>query len=161
MSIAEKPVEASPRWAESATTVYVGGPIDLAMGDPDERHRSVAVALATRDFPAAVYCPLCRSRREGPEDPADLHARNMKHLLGADIVVFEWNIKEQPSLGSPIEVWERTGAGRSAIIIGPMPAASVYANLLSGRGVSWFDSIGEWADQLVGIARDTEIRKAP
>lgn len=152
----DSPSVAVPKWAESATTVYVGGPIDLmSTGDPDARHREIAIALATRDFPAAVYCPLCRSRLEGPEDPGELHARNMHHLNGADLAVFEWDIKEQPSLGSPIEVWTRVGTGRAVSILGPKPPG-VYANLLESRGVTWYPSIGDWADFITG--RETPAR---
>lgn len=144
------------RWTEFALTVYVGGPIDFAADDPDVRHREVAMALATRDIPASLFCPFCDQTRDvlGPRERIE---RNSRYLLDADRVVFVWNVATQPSIGSSVEMWERLARGQGLVppaVIGNEPGpAAMFVSFFRQQGALWFESYGDWADHV----RETRI----
>lgn len=121
--------------------VYIGGPIDLSSDDPDARHVALFDALIDADATAIVWCPFC-DQRQRPMGAAERIAHNGTFLDSADWAVFVWDIARQPSMGSTIELWVRTGVGRDSIVVGPRPPG-LYADSLHGRGVVWVDTIAD------------------
>lgn len=134
-------------------TFYVGGPIDLMVGDADERHVRLRDAFdpsskrANPDPRVYLFCPLCHQRDE-PLPPEAMHKRNRAQYLASDIALFFWDIATQPSFGSAIEIWERSERqvpGHQTIVVGPRPESSLYCQILYARGVRWYDTLEQAA----------------
>lgn len=87
--------------------VYIGGPIDFAVEDPDHRHQELCKALdKAPGVQHGEFCPFCDQRND-PMTPADRLDENHRYLLHADWAVFVWNPATQPSIGTPIEMHSR------------------------------------------------------
>lgn len=129
-------------------TVYIGGPIDMAVGDADERHvrlRDVFDPAARRNENGRIclFCPLCHQRDE-PLPAVQMIARNRAQYLVSDLAVFFWDIATEPSFGSAVEIWERAERqvpGQQTVVIGPRPEKSLYGQVLYQRGVRWYDTL--------------------
>lgn len=138
-------------WRVQATTVYIGGPIDLARGNPDYRHELLGVALLGAKVPAAIFCPFCDHREQGG-DPTARVTLNRGFLLGSDFAVFEWDATGQPSIGVPIELWDRAHVvpgGRPSIVVGDL-GDGIFSRYLVERGVVVLDSFEDAAAVVAG-----------
>lgn len=106
-------------------TVYLGGPIDMTRRDPDQRHSDFKDAMGSAAGRIAVWCPVCRwvgarSAHDAMVEDGSIIEKNLQACRTADWAVFEWNATDEPSLGMPIEIWERAKASKPTIVVGDL-----------------------------------------
>jgi hypothetical protein len=141
---------AVPDSSMDSPLIYLGGPIDYYGGDPDERHTDLRFELPV-GWDAGIYCPYCEEKRH-PLGAETRIANNNVQLSICDWAVFVWDVND-PSIGTPIEIYQRAVAGRSSIVVGTL-GSGMFAQWLVARGVLVVDSMEQAAAlvaQSVGV----------
>jgi hypothetical protein len=131
--------------------IYLGGPIDSAKGNPDARHVEAVMAFLEKDVPVDIFCPYCEQARD-PKPARECIGRNSRAIWNAEWAVFVWDISQEPSFGSAAEVWDRSQAHGSVVIVGPQPPG-IYADVLEQRGVVWVANLYRAVEHIGGMAR--------
>ncbi len=130
------------RWEQPETKprIYLGGPIDMSIGDPDDRHRILA-----RLMPGyRIDCPYCEQQSVRREHQ-DLINRNLEMIDAADWGVFVWG--PGPSFGVPLEIVRMAErVPRRVVVVGAL--TGVYASVLRTAGVAIVPDLESAADHI-------------
>jgi hypothetical protein len=113
--------------------VYLAGPIDYSVENPDDRHDALAVLLDTRNVD--IWCPFC-VQTVLRSAPAQAVSRNIAAMQDAGYFIAVWNGPlEQPSFGTPVEIFaSASGNADRTVVVGTM-GSGLLADALRARGV--------------------------
>lgn len=131
----------------NSPTIYLAGPIDYNAGDPDERHADL-MAATPGWLRIEVYCPFCEQTRH-VMDPETRIATNNVQLSLCDWLVAVWDAPNEPSIGTPIELYQRAIAGRPSIVVGSL-GSGMFAQWLAARSVRVVDSMRDAVSHIAG-----------
>lgn len=131
--------------------IYLAGPIDMATGDPDARHRELDAVLFMLDLQdkVDVWCPFC-IQSVMQSVPAQAVHRNLQALIDSVALIAVWTGPvEQPSFGTPVELFASGSANPDRTFVVGTMGSGMLADALRARGVREVDSL----DRAVALLR--------